>query len=224
MMTYVRRSGIKLYLPERAGLKDPITGETLWRFQDYATSATFIPTSNPNWQETDIKRDVVELQAPLKAYIDTMNSLILRVLQTTGLSPASVGFDNDGANASGVAISIRERTSIRTREEKLRLWSEGLSKLSSILLLLASAAYKGEKITIDNLNKLEVIVEFPPYVTDIDVENAKVDLILKKMKGGLMTQEEALREIYPTLPERELQEKLEKIRADKALTKSEEDK
>lgn len=215
--TYIRRSGIKLYLPEFQGLKDVKTGQLFTKNRDYDTSVTYVPSSNPNWQNTEIKRDVIEIKNNIEGYDTAMNSIILRALMTTGLSPATMGYDNAGANASGEALNIRERVSLRTRDEKLTRWSEGISKLVLAALHLQTAKGNGDNIYLERIDT-NIIVDFPSYEADLAQEQAELEILIAKLTAGLITLEDAVREMYPELEEDELQIKvaeLEKIKREK---------
>lgn len=210
--TFVRSSGLKIYLPERLAERDAKTGEVISRNIDFSTRVSFVPTSNPNWQMTEIKRDIVDnMDRTLKGYVDTMNSLIMRACQTAGLSTATMGYDIAGANSSGEALNIRERVSIRTRDEKLQRWSEGLSKLFERLLILYSANVKNDKIYVENVEP-NFYVEFPPYGQNLENDKNAINITLSKLNNGLITLEDALQEINPAMDKDDIKKKEEELK------------
>lgn len=212
MATFLRRSGIKIYVPEIMMTKNGNDNQLL-PFNDFANKVTQIPTSNPNWQGTEIKRDVVAIYETLKAYVDTMDSLIKRACQTAGISPATIGYEIGGANTSGEAIVVRERASIRTRDEKLVRWREGLQYLFEVLLELTTLSSLGDgRYAVDDLKKVNVYVDFPEYAHDYSLDTQLVQSITQKYNAGFITLRRAIKELYPQMEDIDIDEYVKELK------------
>lgn len=133
LINFIRRSKIKTYLPENALKQDIRTGDKIIP-NDYDTDNIILYDSNPEGTDQKIQRDIVDINNSVQGYITSFNNILLNALMTTGLSPASVGLDISGANASAEAINIRERSSLRTRSEKLKRWDKALRDLGMLCL------------------------------------------------------------------------------------------
>lgn len=81
------------------------------------------------------------------------------VLNNAGLSPITIGVTGLESTAASEASQImREKTSIRTRNKKLKLWTEALTVFIPILLQLDD--FKQGK----EIEEYETVVEFEDYV------------------------------------------------------------
>src|SRR5574344_1714829 len=156
MADYMRKSKIKTYLHDNAVIKsmDSSTGQVKTEIPNsYDTSNIWIPDSNPNWQESEIKRDV---------------------------------------------IPIKERSSMRTRNDKINRWSETLSDISEIICMMINSQSFQESQTISVNTDIKADMfkpQFPEY-EEIDIKD-KVSLVIQKLNAGLMTKEDAWLELYP---------------------------
>nr|DAE44723.1 MAG TPA: portal protein [Caudoviricetes sp.] len=211
--TFIRSSGIKLYVPEIMEEKDPNTGYIKNKNLDYSTKVTFIPTANFTWQATEIKRDIVEIKNNIDGYTNAMNSLIMRAINTAGLSPATMGYDIAGANSSGEALNIRERVSIRTREEKLVRWSDAIEKLSLILLSLSEVKVSDNmNYYIEDLKNFNINIDFPAYEHDYDAENQLLNSIITKYNAGFITLKDAVIQLNPGMEEKDIDNKVSELK------------
>lgn len=113
------------------------------------------PTTNMQYLPPTLKKDFITLtvgigekEKPTKPeqiqglihtekYISSYTKLIEGVLNNAGLSPQSIGVTGlESTAASEESQELREKTSIRTREKKIGMWEETLSKLFELLLIL----------------------------------------------------------------------------------------
>lgn len=161
MMNFIRKSKVHVYIPENMCEKDE-KGNTI-KPRDYYSDYTILYDSNPEGTNQEAKRDVIDIQNTIKGYIDTFNEILKHAVLTTGLSTASIGYDISGANASGEALSIREKVSMRTRSEKIHRWDEALKELTKLVLALHSNRVVNEYVIIDDTSKYDVLVAFAEY-------------------------------------------------------------
>jgi hypothetical protein len=114
MINYIRKTKPNLFVTENLVPKGPDgRGKT---FNEFDTVITML--DNPAGGETtEINRQTIDIQ--VGGYRQTFETIRDLILQKAGISPSTLGIDSAGANASGEALSIRERASARTRSEKL---------------------------------------------------------------------------------------------------------
>ena len=222
MADFMRKSKIKTYLHDNSVIKDQddVTGAPKTIIPNsYDTSNIVIPDSNPNWQESEIKRDVIMVKDGFEGYTSLFEKTLSKTLSTVGLSVNTVLMSHDayGSEASGAALSIKERASMRTRNDKLNRWRETISQISNILFMLSNASSfsSGTQISINTDFKDDsFVVKFPEY-EEIDVKD-KVALVIQKLNAGLMTKEDAWLELYPDMDIQEIDRKIDEVDEEKA--------
>jgi hypothetical protein len=114
MLNYVRKTKPNIFVTEDLLPKGP-DGKAK-RFNEFDTVITMLD-SPPGEDGTAITRDTPTIN--VSGYIQSFETMRNVILQKAGISPSTLGIDAAGANASGEALSIRERASARTRSEKL---------------------------------------------------------------------------------------------------------
>lgn len=115
LVNYMRKMKPHIFISEDIAPKDA-QGRTL-RFNDFDNIITVLD-GNPEG-DTSITRDTPTIQA--SGYLDSMEAIQRSILSKVGLSPATIGIQDGGANSSGEALTIREFMSNRTRDEKLAI-------------------------------------------------------------------------------------------------------
>src|SRR5574344_54295 len=203
MADYMRKSKIKTYLHDNAVIKsmDSSTGQVKTEIPNsYDTSNIWIPDSNPNWQESEIKRDVIPVKDGFEGYTEMFEKTLSKTLSTVGLSANTVLMTKDafGSEASGTALAIKERSSMRTRNDKINRWSETLSDICEIICMMINLQLFQESQTISVNTDIKADMfkpQFPEY-EEIDIKD-KVSLVIQKLNAGLMTKEDAWLELYP---------------------------
>ena len=124
-------------------------------------------------------------------------------LLTAGISPSTVGLDIAGANSSGLALSIREKASIRTRESKITLWTSTLKEIAELLLSYANMKVQGKSIYLAEETN-NVYVKFTEYEA-FDKLNDLTNVLGNALDNHLMDLDTALavmnREFYNMDPE-----------------------
>lgn len=77
-------------------------------------------------------------------YTESTKALMINVLNNAGLNPQSVGMVGlEALNQSDDSARGKEKTSLRTREMKLKLWRKGLEELGVKLLQFDDVVIKG---------------------------------------------------------------------------------
>lgn len=210
--TFIRNSGLQIYMPEQLAVKDVVSGEILKpRNRAYSNIVQYIPANNPNWQSSEIKRDQVEIINTIQGYINSMKYFCLRAIQTAGLSPFTLGFEDTTNDASGEALNSREKVSIRTRDEMITIWTPALKELSEALLTLFSVKIKGKYYFVDKIDS-HYDINFQEYLPhDYSNEQAHVNLIISKLNSNLITLEDAIRELNPDISDEDLKIKMTEL-------------
>jgi len=201
MINYIRKSKIKTYLPENTLYQDPKSGKNIIP-NDYDNDNIILYDSNPEGTEQKVSRDIVDIGNSIQGYQSAFNNVLLNALMTVGLSPATLGLDISGANSSALALNIRERTSLRTRSEKIKRWKKTLKELTSFLLSLSSLTYIGEKVYIDDFDVELFNIEIPEY--EAPTYDQKVQTYSVAIQNNLIDLETALTSLYPDKDETEI--------------------
>jgi A118 family predicted phage portal protein len=146
MIQEFRDGKIKNFWPSNLLPTDPMSGKqylppTLKK--DYITY-----TSGIGEKEKPDKVEQVQGEIHSEKYIEAFKKSLEMVLNNAGLSPQTVGLTGlDSTAASEESQELREKTSIRTREKKVDLWTMTLNKLFELILKLDDL--KNKKTTQD---------------------------------------------------------------------------
>lgn len=193
MLNFIRKSKIHTYLPENMCMKNE-KGDTIKPF-DYHSDYTVLYDSNPEGTETQMTRDVVDIHNTIDGYITTFNEILKHAVLSTGLSTASIGYDISGANASGEALSIREKVSMRTRSEKVHRWTLALTDLTRLVLALNNINISDGKIILQSdVFDYEVLVAFAEYESP-SMESV-VETLGATLEHGLIDRDTALHRLW----------------------------
>ena len=177
MVNYIRKSKVQVYMPENMCKKNG-KGETIVPF-DYHSDYTILYDSNPEGTRQEAKRDVIDIQNTVNGYITSFNEVLKHAVLNTGLSLCSIGYDISGADASGEALAIREKVSMRTRSEKIKRWDEALQELTKLLLTLFHYTFIGDTVIVEDFYDSNVLVDFAEY------ESPTFDSIVSTLREAL---------------------------------------
>lgn len=206
-VNFIRKSAIKTYRPENTLQQDVTTGEK-YVPSDYDSSDVILYDSNPGNLNQEVKRDIPDIANTITGYQSAFNSVVTQCLMTTGLSPATVGIDSAGANSSAEALNIRERTTLRTRSEKVKRWSDALTKLSKQLIELADISNVGNTIYIERYTG-DVSVTFAEY--EAPTFDQQVQSLGTALSSNLIDLFTALQMLYPNKTDDELKLMMQNI-------------
>lgn len=212
MMDFVRKSKIKTYYPENTLIKDinAASGRSLVVPDAYDTSNIPVRDTNPNTSNYQIKRDVIqETQQTFKGYSELFQDRVQTTLSTCGLSLSTVAYDNGNAGKyiTNEVSNTQERHSLRTRDEKISRWTSAIQYVTDAALQAYAAKETGGSVTLNQgIGSDNVHVSFPEY-DELPIQE-KVLLIIQKLNAGLMTKEDAWKELYPDVSEEDLKKKI----------------
>lgn len=192
MINYIRKSKVKTYFPENLCYKDEKGNAIIPN--DYDTDNTILYDTNPTDLKQEAKRDVIDIQNTITGYITSFNEVLTNCLRTTGLSSASLGFDDGGANSSGEALSIREKVSMRTRSAMIHIWDEGLSELTKLILEYNECVPIYGGLIFPNYNDAKINVAFAEY--ESPTFDGLVTSLGAALNNKLIDQETALKQLW----------------------------
>jgi len=116
MVNYLRKTKPNLFITEDIAQKDPSgRPKPLNEFDNVIT----LLDSTPTGEETKIVRDIEEIK--IVGFREAFEAIRENILMKVSLSPATLGLPSGGARESSMALNIRERASMRVRNEKLAI-------------------------------------------------------------------------------------------------------
>lgn len=131
MVNYIRKTKPNIFITEDIR---PIDGNgNKLPLNEFDTVVTLLD-GTPSGEATKIDRDVLEIK--VDGYREAFESIRETILTKVSLSPGTLGLPSGGARESSMALNIRERASMRSRNEKLAIWSEKLNTLLYYALVL----------------------------------------------------------------------------------------
>jgi hypothetical protein len=151
-------------------------------------------TSNDMEDEAFDVRKFISIMQPdirIEKYESMTHQTYARILTNMGLSPTTVGLPNfESIDASAESQREREKSSLRTRNRKLKLWQPFLINLFERVL-------KYDDYLNNRQGEYFIEVVFNEY-GDFSREG-KIDIIAKAVAGNVMSIEQAVKELYPEL-------------------------
>ena len=135
MIQEFRDGKIKNFWPSNLLPVDPFTKES---YLPPALKKDFITyNSGIGEKEKADKPEMIQGDIHSEKYIEVFKKLLEVVINNAGLSPQTLGITGlDSTAASEESQELREKSSIRTREKKLLLWTEALNKLFELILMM----------------------------------------------------------------------------------------
>ena len=197
LTNFIRKSKVKVYMPENMCKKivSPITKHVeVVDPGDFHSDVTILYDNNPENATQECKRDVVEINNTIDGYTKAFEEVLKHACLTTGLSLATIGYDAAGANASGEALSIREKVSMRTRSEKIHRWDEALQELTKLVLMLNGANANENKVYLNDKIDFDILVSFAEY--EAPTFDAIVESLAAAKEAGLVDTMTALKKLW----------------------------
>lgn len=163
--------------------------------------------------ETDINGILTLVQTELAMY-----------LSTEGLKAGSVGQVEASSAASGISKIIDESDSTEARKEQMKLFRmvepTFWHKFAKMQQYWAQSGKVKNKQTLDEEFVNEFSIKFAE-IKPLETEKEKYDKMKVARELKLITKKQALKELYPNLPEDQLQERLDELEEELAKEKDE---
>lgn len=196
---YYRNGRIITFISEDNLMRDPTTGNVI-PINKFGINDVILYDSTPNnTKSQEVKRDIPELD--VKPFRDGFKNLIEVALQRAGLSPISFGMDSVSVISSGETLNVREKITLKTRQDKIKLWKEFLSKLMKLVMIFdslqtlsPSSSADGLTYTLADTMEHKFMAEFPQYNSPSREEQIRI--LAQALEGKLIDIETAVRELY----------------------------
>jgi hypothetical protein len=175
MMTAIRFARPKRFISEDL-LQNTPTGRKA-QFNDFETDYEIVQSDPDNTTEAYKQFDSsIDVEVYKQAFV----TLLQQGLNNAGLSPTSVGLTGlEAIAASADSQREREKTTLRTREMKLKLWREALNELFVKLLQFDDVINKGQAP-----GEYEISISFNDY--SIPSMEQRIETSIKALNGGLV--------------------------------------
>jgi hypothetical protein len=165
---HYRNGRITTFLTEDQLKRNPRTGDIM-NPDIYGINKVILVDSDATLNNnTEVKRDIPNLN--VQAFEDGFHNYIKIALQRTGLSPVTFGMDFIPTLASQESLQEREKTTLKTRQDKIKLWTEFFRKLARLLFIYDEASLltpkQGDSEMIYNLTRdwnYDYLVEWAQY-------------------------------------------------------------
>lgn len=193
-MLYIERSTKpKLGIPSGLCEIDIDTGKTIMP-DSWDIDSTLLEVEDP---EDKVKNmNTVSYTSPdMSQLLSLYNSTLKEILNTVGLSPNTLGIeDTSGANASSLALNIREHASLRKRATLILCYTKAFQELAKLILMYNGAIISNDRCIVEDVSNYEYTVDFSEY--DNPTFDSRVDTLSKALSAGLISQREAIHELY----------------------------
>lgn len=170
---------------------------------DRATGKAITPDS---W---DVEDNVVEVEDPenvirnineiqftapaLTVYDDAIKNILKDILNILSLSPSTIGENDGGSNSSSLALNVREKSSLRKRAALITRYDSAFKELLNVILLYQLAQWKKDTAVVQDLD-YDYFVDFSEYASPSFDDMVKT--LTAALDAGLISQKEAIRELY----------------------------
>ena len=207
MMTAIRFARPKRFISEDL-LQNTPTGRKA-QFNDFETDYEIVQSDPDNatqqYQQFDAQIDV-------DVYKQAFVTLLQQALNNAGLSPTSVGLTGlEAIAASADSQREREKTTLRTREMKLKLWREALNELFVKLLQFDDVINRGTAP-----GEYEISISFNDY--SIPSMEQRIQTATAALNGGLVDVKHAVDMLFlDALTEEEKQVMVQAIKIENGV-------
>jgi hypothetical protein len=218
---YYRNSKVITFVSEDFLKRNPISGEVLPLNKFDINDVILYDATTNNSKLQDIRRDIPEID--ITPFKEGFKNLVETALQRAGLSPISFGLENVSIISSGETLNVREKTTLRTRMDKIHLWKEFLSHLMKLIFVFDSLQTLSPSM-VDNVVIYDIqdefdykfMAEFAQYYLPSREEQIK--LLAASLNSKLIDIETAVKELYKDeYTEEQIQEIAEKIKKENGI-------
>jgi hypothetical protein len=196
---HYRNGRITTFISEDQMKRNPATNELVKPDVYGLNTVVLYDSATSTDKKQDVKRDIPQLS--VTPFREGFENYIQIALQRAGLSRVTFGFDSVSRLSSAETLQEREKTTLKTRQDKVRLWDEFFTKLLRLLLI-----YDEMSIISASENELEQVyqlssawdysylVEWPQYSSPSKEE--QVRNISEALKANLISLDKAYHILY----------------------------
>lgn len=190
---------------------------------DRETGKTVLPD---DWDREEVLLEVEDPESKIKnmsevnfvspdltSYQEEFKETVKAILNKVSLSESTLGNNDGGSDASSLALNIREKSSLRKRAALITRYDRAFKELIKLILVYNHAIF-GDGGAIVEDTDYEYFVDFSEYSSPSF--DQMVEILGKALSSGLISQKEAIRELYEgDMSEEEQDEMIAEINADK---------
>jgi len=196
---HYRNGRITTFLSEDQLKRNPSTGEVIKPTTFGLNTVILYDGTVSTDKRSEVKRDIPKLD--VVPFNQGFENYIKIALQRVGLSPITFGFDSVSRLSAAETLQEREKTTLKTRQDKAALWDEFLTKLIRLIFifdelsLLTPASTEGElTYTLVRDWDYEYLVEWAQY--DSPSKEEQLRTLDMALKANLITLEKAYHILY----------------------------
>jgi len=196
---HYRNGRITTFMSEDMLKRNPTTGEVIKPNAFGLNTVVLYDSTASMDKKSDVKRDIPKLD--VVPFREGFENYIKVALQRAGLSPITFGFDSVSRLSAAETLQEREKTTLKTRQDKTRLWDEFLTKLVKLIFIfdelsVLTPSDNGTEVVYQLTNdwNYNYLVEWAAYDSPSKEEQLRVmDMALK---ANLISLEMAYHTLY----------------------------
>lgn len=186
------------------GLENPTCKANQWVYSNNTGAFTALDIDSG---QTSSPVTIINPEIRAEQRIALCDELVKRIWQSAGYSPQSAGIDVSGTAESGTALTIRERSTIRTTEMKKTHWWHALHHMMTALVKLDAVIFRSG---VDP--NTDLTIELPSN-TQPDISQMAEILEMLERAGAIST-EMKIELLHPDWDEEKRAAELERIRSE----------
>lgn len=193
-MTHIQRAlKPKRGIPSSLCEIDRETGKAIMP-DDWDREETIIEVQDPESQIKSLNE--MSFSSPdFSSYQELYDRTLKDILNRVSLAESTLGNNDGGSDASSLALNIREKSSLRKRASLILKYDRALRELAKLILVLNHSQLAGNTLVSErSLGEYEYFVDFSEY--NSPSFDQIVESLSKALDAGLISQREAIRELY----------------------------
>lgn len=172
---------------------------------------TVVDLGDSDGDGNDPELGTISPQTDINGVLTLITTQLSMYLSTEGLKAGSVGQVEASSAASGISKIIDESDSTEARKEQMKLFRvvepEFWSKFAKVQQYWATKGKVENKQTLDPTFVKDFTIKFAE-IKPLESEKEKYEKMKVARELKLITKKQALKELYPNLPEDQLEERL----------------
>ena len=191
-MLYVQRSTKpKRGIPSGLCEIDTDSGKTIVP-DSWDIDSTLLQVEDPE-KKIQNMNELSFVSPDLASYRDLYTQTLKDVLNCVGLSPSTVGENDGGSNSSSLALNIREKASLRKRAALILIYTKALQDMAKLILQFNTANITESSVVFEDID-FDYAIDFSEYASPSFDDMVKT--LAAALQAGLISQREAIKELY----------------------------
>jgi len=192
----IRKTKVRDFISDDLLPKDRLTGQRGTR-NDFDNN---IISLKGDIADKDKKLQTEQPKFDAEGYIKSFQQDLAVILSRLGINASTIGLETASADASGESIREREKSSLRTRDDKIELWTEMFDELLSKIMLLddnrdsVSKGEKGNSIVFSDMTNYDISFEFKDYI--VSTLEQRIKTMAEAITGKVADISKAVDEVW----------------------------